>query len=84
MKDRWAVLCPARLLLFKEKMEFGSFQLALAVYPIINSEFKLSLGNGVKFSTLTICFSEQSIANQSQQKGPTITKVLYISDPNAA
>ena len=54
MKDRWAVLCPARLLLFKDKMEFGSFQLALAVYPIINSEFKLSLGNGVKLTTLTI------------------------------
>jgi len=41
-KDRWAVLCPARLLLFKERPLNSEKTLALAVYPIINTEFKIS------------------------------------------
>jgi hypothetical protein len=41
LKTRWGVLCPTRLLLFKNKYEKISNQLALAVYPIINSDFKI-------------------------------------------
>ena len=40
-KDRWAVLCPARLLLYKERPVSTMKQLALAVYPIINTEFRV-------------------------------------------
>lgn len=57
-KDRWSVLCPARLLLFKERPITGIRSLALAVYPIINSEFKLSISKGSRMTELTICFNE--------------------------
>ena len=37
-KNRYAVLCPSRLLIFNNESKEG---LARAVYPIINSEFCL-------------------------------------------
>ncbi len=83
-KDRWAVLCPARLLLFKEKTDFGSKQLALAVYPIINTEFKLQVTKGSKMTELSLCFSEQVVVKDSNPVGPTVTKTLFISDPSDA
>ena len=43
LKDRYAVLCPSRILLYKsEKESRTSVQgLALAVYPIANADFSL-------------------------------------------
>jgi hypothetical protein len=39
LKDRWGVLCPTRLLLFKDEPNLSNKQLALAIYPIINSDY---------------------------------------------
>ena len=43
LKDRFAVLCPSRLLLFRNGWEIKKPEqgLALAVYPIVRSEFSL-------------------------------------------
>ena len=43
LKERFAVLCQSRLLLFKNEKESRRAQrgLALAVYPIVNSYFSL-------------------------------------------
>ena len=85
LKDRWAVLCPARLLLFKQKPVSGLNQLALAVYPIINTEFKVkSSKKGFHMTELTFSFSEQVVVKDSHPVGPTITKTFYISDPTEA
>lgn len=40
-KDRWGVLCPTRLLLLKEEPNLSNKQFALAIYPIINSYYKI-------------------------------------------
>jgi hypothetical protein len=45
-KNRFAVLCPTRILLYKSESEFDKNHKkipALAVYPIINSEFEYVL-----------------------------------------
>ena len=46
LKDRWAVLCPSRLLLFKnnQALEMIHSQEALAVYPLGESQFELRSG----------------------------------------
>jgi hypothetical protein len=43
LKERFAVLCPTRLLLFKRALEKRptKTQQALAVYPIVNSDFEV-------------------------------------------
>ena len=43
LKDRFAILCPSRLLLFKNERESRTQAsgVALAVYPIANSDFSL-------------------------------------------
>jgi hypothetical protein len=75
LKTRWGVLCPTRLLLFKQKYIQTSNQLALAVYPIINSDFRIiQVSNTV---AIQISFSEQAIVKDSLQKGAFITKTLY-------
>ena len=45
LKERFAVLCQSRLLLFKNEKESRRAQrgLALAVYPIVNSDFSLEV-----------------------------------------
>ena len=83
-KDRWAVLCPARLLLFKERPLVGINALALAVYPIINTEFKISFSFLSRMTELTLSFNESVVVKDSHPAGPTVTKILYISDPTDA
>ena len=41
MKDRFAVLCPSRLLLFKSDNEKAAGKGCNAVYPLIRSDFNL-------------------------------------------
>jgi len=84
-KDRWAILCPARLLLFKDKPNTNLKQLALAVYPIINTDFKLKPANkSYRMTELSLSFSEQVIVKDSNPVAPIITKTFYISDPTEA
>ena len=47
MKERWAILCTSRLLIFKRKLdERGPIESshALAVYPLIDAQFELKSG----------------------------------------
>ena len=41
LKERFAVLCPTRLLLFKHSYEKTKKQQALAVYPLVNTDFEI-------------------------------------------
>ena len=41
MKDRFAVLCPSRILLFKSESEKAAGKGCNAVYPLIRSDFNL-------------------------------------------
>lgn len=71
VKKRYAVLCPTRLLLFKEPSLTSQ---ALSVYPLINSEFEM-YGNCLKFS-----FTTESIINSfNDESGKLlwVTKKLY-------
>lgn len=77
-------MCPARLLLFKERPLIGEKPLALAVYPIINTQFKVQSTKGTRMTELTLSFNEQVVVKDSHPAGPTVTKVLYISDPSDA
>ena len=70
VKQRYAVLCPTRLLLFKEASLTTK---ALSVYPLINSEFEMS-GDCLQFS-----FTTEAIVNNFHDLGELlwITKKLY-------
>ena len=69
LKRRYAVLCPTRLLLFQDNqgdMTFRQQKMALAVYPVINSQFEVVWGKHSSTSEeepmyLEYTFTEQAV-----------------------
>jgi len=74
LKDRYAVLCPTRLLLFKEKPL--PLSQALAVYPTVQAEFYLDAA-----TVIVMEFAEQVNRHDSKPCGPTLKrKFFFISE----
>lgn len=75
-KDRWAVLCPTRLLMFKSEQSLYK-GMALAVYPIVNSTFDYVREHGQPCVKLSFC--EQALENESVMKhlGAPVIKTFW-------
>ena len=80
LKDRYAVLCPTRLLLFKEKP--APLTQALAVYPIVQAEFDLDAEE--TGAALVMQFAEQVNRQESKPFGPNQNRKFYFQDKTQA